>query len=36
MTKYAKIATYHMTKLSEFVEKLKSTPDGDGTPWITR
>src|SRR4030095_8766763 len=31
MEKYAKIGTYHMTKLSEFVEKLKTTPDGDGT-----
>src|SRR6476660_5778164 len=30
MTKYAKIATYHMVKLSDFVEKLKNTPDGDG------
>jgi hypothetical protein len=31
MEKYAKIGTYHMVKLAEFVEKLKSTPDGDGT-----
>jgi hypothetical protein len=31
MTKYAKIATYQMVKLAEFVEKLKATPDGDGT-----
>jgi hypothetical protein len=31
MTKYAKIATYQMVKLGEFVEKLKATPDGDGT-----
>ena len=30
MGKYAKIATYHMVKLSEFIEKLKATPDGDG------
>jgi len=30
MQKYAKIATYQMSKLSEFVEKLKTTPDGDG------
>src|SRR5499427_7077383 len=30
MTKYAKIATYHMVKLSDFVEKLQNTPDGDG------
>jgi hypothetical protein len=31
MEKYAKIATYQMVKLSEFVEKLKTTPDGEGT-----
>jgi len=31
MTKYAKIATYHMVKLSDFLDKLKATPDGDGT-----
>jgi hypothetical protein len=31
MTKYAKIATYQVTKLAEFVDKLKATPDGDGT-----
>jgi hypothetical protein len=31
LTKYAKIATYQMVKLSEFIEKLKSTRDGDGT-----
>jgi hypothetical protein len=31
MTKYAKIATYQMVKLSEFLEKLKATPDGNGT-----
>jgi hypothetical protein len=30
MSKYAKIATYHMVKLSEFLDKLKATPDGDG------
>src|SRR5215471_11812752 len=30
MTKYAKIATYQMVKLAEFLEKLKATPDGDG------
>jgi hypothetical protein len=30
MTKYAKIATYQMVKLGEFIEKLKNTPDGDG------
>jgi hypothetical protein len=31
MAKYDKIATYQMVKLSEFIEKLKATPDGDGT-----
>ena len=31
MEKYARIGTYHMTKLAEFVEKLKTTPDGEGT-----
>jgi hypothetical protein len=31
MTKYAKIATYHMVKLADFVEKLKTTRDGDGS-----
>lgn len=30
LAQYAKIATYHMVKLAEFLEKLKSTPDGDG------
>jgi len=30
MTKYAKIGTYHMVKLGEFLDKLKATPDGDG------
>src|SRR5204862_3869782 len=29
--KYAKIATYQVVKLSEFVQKLSATPDGDGT-----
>jgi hypothetical protein len=31
MAKYAKIATYHMVKFAAFLEKLKTTPDGDGT-----
>jgi hypothetical protein len=31
MAKYAKIGTYHIIKFSEFIEKLKATPDGDGT-----
>jgi hypothetical protein len=31
MEKYAKIATYQMVKLAEFLEKLKATPDGNGT-----
>jgi hypothetical protein len=30
LTKYAKIATYQMVKLSEFMEKLMGTPDGEG------
>jgi hypothetical protein len=29
--KYAKLTTYHIVKLAEFVEKLKETPDGDTT-----
>jgi hypothetical protein len=29
--KYAKLTTYHVEKLAQFVEKLKTTPDGDGT-----
>jgi hypothetical protein len=28
---YARIGTYQMTKLAQFLEKLKATPDGDGT-----
>jgi hypothetical protein len=31
LAKYAKIATYQITKLSEFLDKLKNTKDGDGT-----
>jgi len=31
MAKYAKIATYHIVKFGEFLEKLRNTPDGDGT-----
>jgi len=31
LAKYAKIATYHMVKLAAFVDKLKTTKDGDGT-----
>lgn len=30
MAKYAKIGTYHVQKLAEFIDKLKATPDGDG------
>jgi len=30
MVKYAKIGTYQMVKLGEFLDKLKATPDGDG------
>ena len=29
--RYARIPTYHMVKLAEFAEKLRSTADGDGT-----
>jgi hypothetical protein len=31
LDQYARIGGYHMAKLAEFIEKLKSTPDGDGT-----
>jgi hypothetical protein len=31
IAKYAKITTYHTTKLAEFVGKLQATADGDGT-----
>ena len=31
IAKYAKLTTYHVTKLAEFVDKLKTTPDGDAT-----
>ena len=31
MAKYAKIATYHIVKFGEFLDKLKATPEGDGT-----
>ena len=30
LEKYAKICTYQIVKLSEFLDRLKSTPDGDG------
>jgi hypothetical protein len=29
IAKYAKLTTYHVTKLAEFIEKLKATADGD-------
>jgi hypothetical protein len=29
--KYAKVTTYHVQKLAEFIGKLKTTADGDGT-----
>ena len=29
--KYAKLTTYHVVKLAEFIDKLKKTADGDGT-----
>jgi hypothetical protein len=31
IAKYAKLTTYHVTKLAEFVGKLQATADGDGT-----
>ena len=31
IAKYAKLTTYHVTKLAEFIGKLKETPDGDST-----
>jgi hypothetical protein len=31
IAKYAKLTTYHVAKLAEFVGKLQETPDGDGT-----
>ena len=31
LDQYARINAYHMAKLAGFIEKLKTTPDGDGT-----
>ncbi len=31
LAKYAKVTTYHVAKLSEFIGKLQETRDGDGT-----
>jgi hypothetical protein len=31
LDQYARIGSYQMVKLAEFVEKLRNTPDGDGT-----
>jgi hypothetical protein len=31
LDQYARIGTYHMVKLAAFIDRLKSTPDGDGT-----
>lgn len=31
LDQYARINAYHMVKLGEFIEKLKNTPDGDGS-----
>jgi hypothetical protein len=31
MDRFAQLNTYHMTKFAYFLEKLKATPDGDGT-----
>jgi Protein of unknown function (DUF1552) len=31
LDQYARIGTYHMVKLAEFLEKLRNTPEADGT-----
>ena len=31
IAKYAKLTTYHVAKLAEFIGKLQAVPDGDGT-----
>jgi hypothetical protein len=31
LAKYAKIGTYQIVKFTEFLEKMRATPDGDGT-----
>ena len=31
MDRFAQLNTYHMTKFAYFLDKLKQTPDGDGT-----
>jgi hypothetical protein len=31
IAKYAKLTTYHTTKLAEFIDKLQKTADADGT-----
>ena len=31
LSDYAKINTYHVSLLAYFLERLRSTPDGDGT-----
>jgi len=31
IAKYAKLTTYHVVKLAEFIDKLQKTADGDGT-----
>jgi hypothetical protein len=31
LDQYARIGSYHMVKLAEFLTKLRNTPDGDGT-----
>ena len=31
IAKYAKLTTYHVVKLAEFIDKLQKTTDGDGT-----
>ena len=36
IAKHAKINTYHASLFAYFLDRLKATPDGDGTSWITR
>ena len=31
LDQYARIGSYHMVKLAEFLDKMRATPDGDGT-----
>ena len=34
--KFVKINTYHVQVFADFMKKMKSIPDGDGSCWITR